>query len=93
MLHKWPRLHLVLAARLCSVSHPYVIGLEGMKGHGEQLRLGGVAGLESLKRAQEMLLVKVYPSHMRPWHFGEPCTIGQPPRTAVEVEWSMAEFR
>lgn len=40
-----PRLHLMWAAELgYMLSFPGPISLEGIKGHGEQLRLGTVAG-------------------------------------------------
>ena len=53
-----------------------------------------MAGLESLKRAQERLKVKVQPSSCRRvQHFGDARTRGQPPRTAAGVEWSQPEPR
>ena len=55
-----------------------VLVFEGMKGCDRAMEAQHyVAGLESLKRAQERLLVKVQPScSRRPQHFGDASTMG-----------------
>lgn len=75
LYYKWPR-YPVLAAELGSVNVTQVVlVLKVRRGHGEQLRLG-VAGTESLKRAQERLFVKVQPScSMGLLHFGDASTM------------------
>ncbi|EDL84845.1 rCG42408 [Rattus norvegicus] len=51
-----------------------------------------VAGLKSLKRAQERLEVKVQPRcSRRLQHFGDARTRGQPPRTSEGVEGSQPD--
>lgn len=50
--------------------------------------------LESLKRAQERLLVKVQPSCTRtPQNFGDDRPMGWPLRTATAEEWRQPEQR
>ena len=61
-VQSWPSLHLVRAAELGSMSHPANAGFEGVKGSWRAAEAWHcVAGLESLKRAQERRLVKMQP--------------------------------
>lgn len=65
-------------------------GSEGLKGSWRRAETShGVAGLESPKRVQERVLVKVQPNCSKePECAGDDSSLGQPPRTAEAVEWT-----
>lgn len=95
MFQTWPKLYLVLAAELGSCkSHPEGAGFEVVKGSwGAAEAWQCVAGLESPKRAQKKLLVKVQPVAVRNLSsFGDASTTGRPQRRAAAVEQSQSQL-